>query len=115
MAQEEVTRPSLDAKVNKCVQDIVGTVLFYGQAADKKLLVALNFIGTQHATATESTNEYINLLLDYLATYPKNVIVYRSRSMVFVIHPYEVLHNEYKGLRQARSHIFLAKDEPVPR
>ena len=38
--------------------------------ADNKLLVTLNSIGTQQAAATEATNEAINKMLDYLATYP---------------------------------------------
>ena len=41
----------------------------------KKLLVTLNFIGTQHAAATEATNEAVNQMLDYLATYLNDGIV----------------------------------------
>ena len=61
--------PSLDPKGIKRVQSIVVALLFYGRAVDKKVLVSLNTIGTQHAAATESTNEAIDQLLDYLDTY----------------------------------------------
>ena len=56
--------PSVDAKGIKSVQDIVGLLLLYGQAVGNKVLVALNNIGTQQASATENTNEAIDQLLD---------------------------------------------------
>ena len=112
---KEVTSPSLDATGIKYVQSIVLEVLFYGLAVEKKILVELNAIVTQQATATESTNEAINHLLDYLATYPNDGIIYRSRSMVLAAHSYAGFHNKSKGCSQFGSHIFLAENEPVPR
>ena len=47
------------------MQAIVGAGLFYGLAVDNKLLVALNTIGTQQATATDTTNKAVTQLLDY--------------------------------------------------
>ena len=67
--------PSLDAKGIKYVQAIVGALLFYGWAVDNKVLMSLNTIVTQQSAATEITNEAINHLLDYLATYPNNGII----------------------------------------
>ena len=52
MAPEEVDNPNLDAKGIKRVQYIVGALIFYGQAVDKKVLVELNTIGNQQAPAT---------------------------------------------------------------
>ena len=60
----------------KRVQDIVGALLYYARAFDNKLLVALSTIGGQQAADTEKTNEAINQLLDYCATYPKYGILY---------------------------------------
>ena len=64
MAPEEVDSPSLEAKGIQRVQAIVGELIFYGIAVDKKVLVALNTIGNQQALATERTNEAIDQLLD---------------------------------------------------
>ena len=75
MDPEEVTRPSIYAKGIKRVQAILVAVIFYGQAVDNKSLVDLNDIGTQHASATESTNDAIDHLLDYLTTYPNDGII----------------------------------------
>ena len=54
----------------------------YGRAVDNKLLVVLNTIGTQQASATAATNDAVNRLLNYMTTYPDDGIVYRSSDMV---------------------------------
>ena len=115
VAPAEVDSPSLDAKGIKRVQDILGALIFYGRAAENTVLVALNTIGTKQAAATESTNEAINHLLDYLVTYPNNGIVYRARKMVLAAHSYSGFHNESKGRNRAGAHVFLAENEPTPR
>ena len=68
MAHIENTSPPLDEAGIKRIQVIVGAVLFYVRSVDNKLLVPLNSIGTQQASATEATNEAVNQMLDYLAT-----------------------------------------------
>ena len=115
MDSSEVDGPSINDKGIKRVQSIVGGVLFYGREVDNKVLLALNNIGTQHTAATESTNESINHLLDYLVTYPNDGIVYRARKMVLVANLDADFHNKYKGQIRAGSHVFLVEDEPIPR
>ena len=82
---------------------------------NKKFLVALNSISTQQDTANESTNEAINHLLYYLATYPNDGIVYRASSMVLAAHVIAVFRNESKGRSRVVAHVFIAEDEPAPR
>ena len=72
----EDTSPALDAAGIKCVQSIVGALLYYARAVDKKMLVALSTIGGQQEAAIEKTNKSINQLLDYCATYPNDSILY---------------------------------------
>ena len=64
----------------------MGALLYYACAFDKKLLVALSTIGEQQAAATDKTNEAINQLLDYCATYPNDGIVYRSSDIILCAH-----------------------------
>ena len=97
LAHEESSSPPLNAKGVKRVQEIVGAGPFYGRAVDNKLLVALNTIGTQQATATDATNDAITQLLDYMATYPDDDIVYRSSNMVLAAHADAGFHNKSKG------------------
>ena len=47
VSPEELTSPSIDATCIKHVQAIVGAVLSYDRAVDKKILVVLNSIGTK--------------------------------------------------------------------
>jgi hypothetical protein len=72
-AIEDDTSAPLDAAGIKCVQGIVGALLYYARAVDNKLLVAINSIGTQQAAATEATAAAISQLLNYVATYPNDV------------------------------------------
>ena len=115
LTQEEDTSPTLDAAGIKCVQAIVGALLYYARVLDKKLLVALSTIRGQQAAATEKTNEAINQLLDYCATYPKDGIVYRSRDMIICAHSDAGFHNESHGRSRSGAHLFLAEDEPIPK
>ena len=82
LAHEEPPSPPLNEEGVKRVQAIVGAGLFYGRAVDNELLVALNTIDTQQATATNATNEATTQLLDYMTTYPDDGIVYQSSDMV---------------------------------
>ena len=89
--------PKLDEKGVKHVQEVVGALLFYGRAVDNKLLVAINTIGIQQATATEATNKAVTTLLDYLATYPNDGTLYHASDMVLAVHADAGFHNETKG------------------
>ena len=109
MAHIEDTSPPLDEAVIKRIQEIIGAFLFYGRAADNKLLVTLNLIGTQQAAATEATNEAINQMLDYLDTYPNDGIVYHASDMILAAHSDAGFHNEPKGRSRAGAHIFYLK------
>ena len=115
MTHKEDTRPPLDEAGIKRIQDIVGAVLFFGRAAENKLLVTINSIVTQNAAATKSTNEAVNQMLDYLTTYPNNGIVYRASDMILAAHSDAGFHNESKGRSRSGAHIFLSEDEPIPR
>ena len=80
------TIPSLDDKGIKIVQHIVGALLYVGIAVNKKLLVALSAIGAQQAAATEETEKAIKQLLDYVATYPDDGILFRKSDMILASH-----------------------------
>ena len=86
MTHIEDTSPPLDESGIKRIQAIAGAVLLYGKAVNNKLLVTLNSIGTHQAAATESTNEAFNQMLDYIATYPNDGIVYRASYMILAAH-----------------------------
>ena len=79
-----------------------------------KVLVRLSSIGAQQAATTERTNEEINQLLNYSATYPANGIIYCSSDMVLCAHYDTGFHNEIKVLSRAGAPIFVSKKNPMP-
>ncbi len=61
----------------KCrVQENVGSLLYHARAVDNKLLVALSATAAHQSCATVATEKAVHLLLDYVATYPLDDIVY---------------------------------------
>ena len=54
-------------------------------------------------------------MLDYLATYPNDGIMYRASNMILAAHSDACFRNESKGRSQAGAHIFLSEDDPIPR
>lgn len=115
LAAEEDTSAKLNIAGIRRIEGIVGALLYYGRAVNNKLLVALSTLGSQQASATEQTNTNTNQLLDYVATYPDDGIVYRSSSMILAGHSDAGFNNETKGRSRAGAHIFLSENDPSPR
>ena len=112
---EDDTSPPLDTKSITRVQRIVGALLYYARAVDNKLLVGLSAIGAQQAAATERTNAAVQQMLDYVATYPLDGLVFRSSGMQLAAHSDAGFHNETKGRSRNGAHIFLSEDDERPR
>ena len=102
----EDTSPALYTKGIRRIQEIIGSLLYYSWDVDNKLLVALSHIGSQQAAATKDTATAIRKLLDYVATYPNDGIIYRSRNTVLTSHADASFRNESRGRIRAGAHIF---------
>jgi hypothetical protein len=70
----------------KHIQKIIGSLLYYAQVVNNKRLVALNAISTQQAKATVHTEQLVDMLLNYVTTYPNDGIVHRASDMVLCTH-----------------------------
>jgi hypothetical protein len=103
-----------DAHKCRC-QEIVGSLLYYARAVDNKLLVTLSAIAVRLAHATLATEQAVNLLLDYVATYPNDGIFYRASNMILCAHSDVGFLNESKACSRAGAHIYLSENEPFPR
>ncbi len=66
----------LNASRKHCIQEIVGLLIYYARAVNNKLLVALSTISARQAKATVATEQAVDLLLNYVPTYPNDGIVY---------------------------------------
>ncbi len=105
----------LDEHRKRRIQEIVGLLLSYARAVDNKLLVALSAITARQAFATIATEQAVHLILDYVATYPADGIVYRSSDMILCAHADAGFLNETNSRSRAGAHIFLAENDPFPR
>ena len=106
LSPEDDTTPPLDIQGTKLVQGIVGALLYYARAMDKKLLLCFSAIISQQAA--------INKILDYCATYPSDGIIYCSSYMVFCAYSDTGFHNESKGRNRSGAHIFLSENDAMP-
>ena len=111
---EEDTSPKLNNDGIKCVQDIVGALLYYAQAVHNRLLVDLSAIGAQQAAATEQTAATIDQILYYVATYPNYGINYQASDMILAAHSDAGFNNYSKARSHARAHIFLSEIDSTP-
>jgi hypothetical protein len=111
---EEDTSATLLPKCLLRVQKIIGPLLYYARAVDNKLLVALNAIAACQSKATIRTEQLVHTLLDYVATYPNDGIVYRASDMVLCVHADASYLNKTKSRSRARAHIYLSEDDPIP-
>ena len=114
LTYENDTSPHLYNQGRKRIQFIVGALLYYARAVEKKLLSGLSSIGSQNAAATECTKESINQILEYCATYPANGILYRSSNMVLCAHSDAGFHNESKDCSSEGALSFLSKNDAMP-
>ena len=76
------TSPLLDKAGIKYVEQVTGSLLYYGRALDGTTLPALNTIASEQATPTKKTEQKCKRLLDYVATYPNAFIRYYASNMI---------------------------------
>jgi hypothetical protein len=88
----------------------VGSLLYYSQAVNNKLLVALSAITACQAKATVATEQAVNLLLDYVATYPNDGIVYHASNMILCAYADAGFLNETNSRSRAGAHISLLEN-----
>ena len=101
------TSPLLNQKGIKRIQGIFGALLYVVRAVNNKLLVVLSAIGAQKAAETEDTGAAIEQLLDYLATYPNDGILFKKSDMILTAHADAGFLNKSRARIRAGVHIFL--------
>ncbi len=97
----------LDDKGTKCIQKIVGSILYYAQAVDMTVLLALSTIAMLQAKPTENTMGRCIQLLDYLATHANAKIRFYASDMVMNIHSDTSYLSESKARSRACGHFFM--------
>ncbi len=93
------------------VQDIVGTLLYYGRAIDQTLLTALSSIAAQQANGTTAVTKACQQLLDYVATHPNAGIRYKACNMILAVHTDTSYLSEQAGKIRASAHFYLTNHD----
>ncbi len=114
LTPEEDTSATLSPERLLHVQKIIRLLLYYARAVDNKLLIALNAIAACQSKATIPTEQLVHTLLDYVAMYPNDGIVYRASDMVLCAHVDASYLNETKSCSRAGARIYLLEDDPIP-
>jgi hypothetical protein len=92
------------------IQEIIGSLLYYARAVDNKRLVTLSTIAAKQSKATVATKQAVHLLLNYVATYPNDSIVYQASDMILCAHANAGFLNESQSCSCARAYIFLLEN-----
>jgi hypothetical protein len=104
---EEDKSPPLTPDQIKCVQKIVGTLLYYGWAVDSTLLTALSAITARQSNGTQAVAEACHQLLDYVAMHPDAGICYHACDMILAIHTDASYLSKLSGKSRAVGHFYL--------
>jgi hypothetical protein len=106
--------PKLDKAGTKYIQQVAGTLLYYGRAVDITILPALSSIASEQAAPTERTMAKVKQLLDYCASQEKAIITYNVSKIVLAVHSNAGYANEKKARSRAGGHFFLSSNDPDP-
>ena len=115
LVQTTDTSKPLNEKGIKRIQGIVGALLYVGGAVNNKLLVALSAIGSQQAAAPDNTAAAIEQLLNYVATYPNDGILFGKSYMILAVHADAGFLNKSRARIKAGTHISLSENEQKPK
>ena len=112
-AKTQLTAPAdtslpLDKDGVKRLQQIIGTLLFYGRAIDNTMLVALGTLASAQAKGTEATAKACAQLLDYAATHPNATIRFTASGMTLYIHSDASHLSEPQARSRAGGYFFLS-------
>ena len=92
----------------KFIQQVIGTLLYYGRAVDATILVALSSLASAQSAPTEDTMQQTRHLLDYVATHPNAIISYAKSNMILGVHSDALYLSEPKARSCTGGHFFLS-------
>ncbi len=99
--------PKLSNDKIKEIQCVVGSILYYVQAVDITVLMALSSIASEQTRGTTNTMAKAKQLLDYLATHPDATIRFQASDMVLNVHSDASYLSETKAHSHACGHFFM--------
>eukprot|EP00957_Ditylum_brightwellii_P048106 3651752-Ditylum_brightwellii.AAC.1 len=92
----------------KRVQDIVSTFLYYLQAVDPTLALALSTIASQQVNATKKMEEVCHQLLDYMATHLNATVRFMASDIILAVYSHALYLSKSNARSWAAGHFCLA-------
>ena len=102
------TSPALDMSDTKCVQEILGTLLYYAHTIDSTMLPTIGTIATQQSKGTMATMKAVTHLLNYCATHPTAIICFIASDMVLHVESDASYLTAPKARSRAAGYLFLS-------
>jgi hypothetical protein len=96
------------------IQEIVGTLLFYGRAIDSTMLVALGTIASQQSKGTQAMAQALTQLLNYAAAHPDATVRYHASDMYLHVHSDASCLSEASSRSRAGGIFFLSQRPADP-
>jgi hypothetical protein len=100
--------PPLDQKGIKQLQEVIGTLLFYGRAIDNTMLVALGTLASAQTKGTQATAKALVKLLNYAATHPNAILRYTASGMILHIDSDASYLSEAEARSRAGGYFYLS-------
>ena len=102
------TTKEITMEDSKCIEQVVGTCLYYRLAVDPTVLHALSAIASAKKIDAQVTLNATTYLLNYLATHPDAVLHYYASGMVLFVHSDTSYLTESEGWSIVGRHYFLS-------
>jgi hypothetical protein len=103
--------PTLATSEKLCLQEIIGTLLYYARAVDCTMLAALGSLAA--APTTQVTAKAITQLLNYATTHPDAVLSYQASDMILHVHSDASYQSESQSCSWAGGYFFLSSNSPT--
>jgi hypothetical protein len=78
--------PAATKNKEKYIRQVIGALLYYGQAVDSTILVGLSSLAAAQAKPTKQTLSLIKWLLDNTETNPDAILTNKKSNMVLAVH-----------------------------
>jgi hypothetical protein len=98
----------------KYIQQVIGILLYYGQAVDSTLLVALSSLASAQAAPMEYTLELVKWLLHYASSNLDAILMYKSSNMILAVHSNASYLSEANARSRAGGHFFCSTNVDNP-
>lgn len=90
-----------------CLQQIVGTFLYYDRAVDPTMLPALSSLATAQTQGTQATLLTLQQFMEYCATQSDATLVYSLSNMIVHVHSNDLNCSEPQSRSRSVGHFYL--------